>query len=129
MVKQIKYSECTQGLMAGIVIAGLIFLYFFKPQDFPYPTCVFHDLTGLYCPGCGSTRAIYQLLHGHLLTALHDNAMTVLALPFLAYTAFRKESLSLIRPFWIWGIFYLLVIFTVLRNLPIYPFTYLAPLN
>ena len=129
MVKKIKYPEWAQGLMAGIVIAGLIFLYFFKPNAFPYPTCAFHDLTGLYCPGCGSTRAIYQLLHGHLLTALHDNAMTVLALPFLAYAAFRKEPLSLIRPFWIWGIFYLLVIFTVLRNIPLYPFTCLAPLN
>ena len=108
---------------------GLIFLYFFKPGVFPYPSCVFHDLTGLYCPGCGSTRALYQLVHGNLLAALHDNPMTMMAIPFFIYAAFRKEPLSTIHPYWIWGLFYTLLIFTILRNIPHYPFTVLAPLN
>ena len=108
--------------------AALTVLFFFKPQDYPYPSCVFHDLTGLYCPGCGSTRALYQLLHGNFLTALHDNALTVFFIPFLAYAAVRKEPLSTIRPFWVWGIFYLLLAFTVLRNIPLFPFTCLAPI-
>lgn len=29
--------------------------------------CVLHTLTGLYCPGCGGTRAIMFLLHGDFL--------------------------------------------------------------
>ena len=26
--------------------------------------CPLHDLTGLYCPGCGGTRSLTALLHG-----------------------------------------------------------------
>ncbi len=45
--------------------------------------CLFHTLTGLNCPGCGGTRAAYQLLHGRLLLALRDNALFILALAAL----------------------------------------------
>ena len=33
---------------------------------FPPDGCVLHNLTGYYCPGCGGTRAIHALLHGHI---------------------------------------------------------------
>lgn len=112
----------------GVVGGGLV-LFLFNPESYPYPHCLFHDLTGLYCPGCGSTRALYQLLHGHLLNALHDNVTAVLAIPFFIYAAIRKEPLSQIHPIWIWAIFYSIVIFTILRNIPLFPFTCLAPLN
>lgn len=29
--------------------------------------CVFHALTGLYCPGCGGTRSFLFLIHGHFI--------------------------------------------------------------
>ena len=32
--------------------------------------CVLHSLTGLYCPGCGGTRAVVFLLHGDFLHSL-----------------------------------------------------------
>ena len=64
--------------------AGAV-LYFFNPSTHGfYPVCEFHQLTGLNCPGCGGTRAVYQLLHGHLLRALEDNALVVLSLAGLA---------------------------------------------
>ena len=37
--------------------------------------CQFYNLTGLYCPGCGGTRSLTALLHGHFLLALHENPL------------------------------------------------------
>ena len=32
----------------------------------PLPPCAFHELTGLYCPGCGGTRAVRFLVRGNI---------------------------------------------------------------
>src|SRR6185503_13011425 len=45
-----------------------------------YPGCIFHQMTGLWCPGCGLTRGTYELLHGHVGAALGYNLFTPLAL-------------------------------------------------
>ena len=33
--------------------------------------CIFHQITGLYCPGCGGTRAVKALFTGHILKSLY----------------------------------------------------------
>ncbi len=52
-----------------------------EDSDF-YPPCVFHSLTGLQCPGCGTTRALHHLLHGDIVGAFHLNAMLFVVVPF-----------------------------------------------
>ena len=46
---------------------------------FPGP-CLFLAMTGLYCPGCGGTRAVWYLLHGHLCLSFRFH-------PLVPYTA------------------------------------------
>ncbi|MCI8294652.1 MAG: DUF2752 domain-containing protein [Lachnospiraceae bacterium] len=46
-------------------------------QGFP---CLFHLLTGFYCPGCGGTRAIRLLLKGELIKSFCYH-------PFVPYLA------------------------------------------
>lgn len=41
--------------------------------------CPFHALTGWYCPGCGSTRAVEAAFRGDVEQALHNNALLPLA--------------------------------------------------
>ena len=54
-------------LLVGIV-GILIYLHVIVPRLDGY-TCVIYRLFGIYCPGCGGTRAVSALLHGHLLAA------------------------------------------------------------
>lgn len=52
----------------AIIAAYFLFSYFtgFQLSRNMQP-CFFHAITGLYCPGCGGTRAILFLLHGHFI--------------------------------------------------------------
>lgn len=92
------------------------------------PRCPFHALTGLWCPGCGGTRAAMRLLHLDVLGALHFNAPAVLAAPVLAYWLVRHGTLHVVawKRWHIAVLFALLLTFTVTRNIPRYPFTLLV---
>jgi len=73
-------------VLAAGAAAGSAILYRFSPQEYSfYPRCPFFALTGHYCPGCGATRAVHELLHGHLAAALHFNAAVSLLLPFVLW--------------------------------------------
>jgi hypothetical protein len=50
----------------------------------PWPTCVFHELTGLPCLTCGATRCAIAFLHGNFATALLWNPLAFLALGTVA---------------------------------------------
>ena len=90
------------------------------------PKCMLYQITGLYCPGCGATRALSAMLHGDVKASLHNNA---LLFPLLALIAFLtvKPQTTLKRPVAI-VIVSVILLFTVLRNIPVAPFTYLAPI-
>lgn len=47
--------------------------------------CPFLLTTGFYCPGCGTLRATYALLHGDVRLALAQNPFLVLSLPIFAF--------------------------------------------
>ena len=97
--------------------------------------CLFYELTGLYCPGCGSGRAALALLHGKPGAAFGHNALfTLLALPCAyllgrAYLRFVFPGLGLepVRlPDWAGpAALALILVFCLLRNLP--AFYFLAP--
>jgi hypothetical protein len=124
-------------LLGGLGIAGLAYLYAFEPgRGMPYPPCLFHELTGWHCPGCGSTRAVHALLHGNLAQAAAYNPLLLIYLPLLLgwvaggwfWTRRRPEAPGLRLPVWLWwGLLTVLVVFGVLRNLPWEPFLSLAP--
>lgn len=123
--------------IAGLLGSGvvLLLLFLFKPGEVPiYPVCMFHQLTGLDCPGCGSLRAMHQLLHGNLGEALRYNAFLILSLPLFAWVIFRlvKEQLTggpalSWRPLWLWVYVTAWLMFGVLRNFPTSIFATLSP--
>ena len=124
-------------LVSGAIFAMAIALFFMDPAEGNfYPPCPFHRLTGLHCPGCGSLRAVHQLLHGHWAAAFSLNPVMVSLLPVLLYV-FLSKILEAVRgrglprffvpaPF-IWILLGVIVLFWIMRNIPFYPFFLLAP--
>jgi hypothetical protein len=98
-----------------------------------YPVCPFLAVTGLYCPGCGTLRALHALTTGDLATGFARNPMTMLAVPFLLYVwaawvgrEVRGTVRTTMAPaWWLWALAGGVVAFWVLRNMP--GFGWLAP--
>lgn len=70
-------------------------------QGFP---CLFHAMTGLYCPGCGGTRAVRALLRGDVLMSFQYHPLVpymaaVLALSLGRWLLFRITK----NPGWLPG--------------------------
>ncbi len=120
----------------AVLTLGLLY-YFFNPVGHSFfPKCPFYALTGLDCPGCGSQRAFYALLHGHLLEAAGYNLLSVLVLPFIIYSAAVFTGNHLFDKNWKQNIFYkpwfakavlvFVLLFWILRNLPFPCFHWMA---
>ena len=127
-------------LVVSILGGVFILYYFFNPSDHSFfLICPFKYATGYDCPGCGSQRAIHQLAHGNIKMALGLNPLMVLSIPLVLYdfglkawnylysTEHRVKLFS--NNFFIYTYFTLVLIYWVLRNVPMAPFNYLSPSN
>lgn len=130
-------------LLTGLgLMAGLLFVYRFNPQETPLtPSCSFYGFTGLYCPACGMTRALHQAMHLRFGAAFSYNPlwpcivlfMMVSLYLWLSYLVTGKNPFTPVNRFLRnhsavgWIILITILSFWVLRNLPFYPFTLLAP--
>jgi hypothetical protein len=124
-------------LITLIIIVASAVLFRYNPASSGlYPPSPFRLLTGLYCPGCGTLRALHQMLNGHLITAFGLNPLMVISLPFLvgSYLNYGAEALTG-KSFWqifipaklIWFLLQVVIAYWVVRNIPFHPFTWLAP--
>jgi hypothetical protein len=98
----------------------------------PLPVCPTKALLGIDCPGCGSLRMLYSLLHGNLMAAAKFNALGLVAVVLLVWaylvwtygrmTGRRIRSWQHQR----WAAMValsLVVIWFVVRNIPFAPFS------
>lgn len=78
------------GALAAAV-AGSFYLYGTDPHQGGHwlPRCPFNWLTGLLCPACGATRMVYDLLHGDVVRAFHENALLLVVAPALLWMCGR----------------------------------------
>lgn len=68
-------------LLLMILMAGAVRV--FHLEEVFYSPCPFRKITGLYCPGCGGTRAWKALLGGHILTSLRLHPLVPCGVCFL----------------------------------------------
>jgi uncharacterized protein DUF2752 len=112
--------------IGAAMAAGLAVLYCFPPSDYGfYPRCPIYSATHVLCPGCGGTRALYELLHLNFRGALHYNTLVTVLIPlgflwcaFCWYNAARRgAALELrLRPGVTIALVLVASVFTVARN-------------
>lgn len=110
---------------AVLLAAGTGYYVLYRLTGLGLP-CLFHKLTGLYCPGCGVTRMVVDASRFDLAGAFSDNAAVLVMLPVwlvvLLLSGFRRNDVRLtetkpvkVLTFITLGI---LIVFGIIRNLP-----------
>ena len=75
----------------GIGISILVFVVWVLSLFTPFslknivPPCMLHQLTGLYCPGCGGTRAVMALIKGRCLSSFFYHPVVLYSFLLAAY--------------------------------------------
>lgn len=123
------------GSAASILILGIIGIVIYTKLGTGFP-CLFHEVTGKYCAGCGMTRAVISLSNLEFYQALRYNLFVFIALPFLViyflvesyYWVLNRQN-RLDAVFHVVAVVILvgLIAYGILRNIPV--FSWLAPTN
>ncbi|MBQ3573995.1 MAG: DUF2752 domain-containing protein [Clostridia bacterium] len=135
---QNKCFRVIVGIGFPLCIAAII--YWAVQVKVPLP-CFIYTRTGIFCPSCGATRAIISLLCGDFKAALNYNCFIVLTAPLLFGLALYlyagvvfghitnlSDKTKIHIAVFITIIALLFLVFGILRNIPLYPFTLLAPI-
>ncbi|MBO4291774.1 MAG: DUF2752 domain-containing protein [Lachnospiraceae bacterium] len=85
---------------AWALVLGLpFFLLYTRIKDLIFPVpCAFEAMFGLYCPGCGGTRAVNALLHGKILLSLWYHPLVLYAA--VIYICFMGSHFMEKRKIW-----------------------------
>ena len=140
--KNLKYIIYKYGYYLMVIPAFFITKYYYNhnPElsnnSGLFPSCPFYYVTGLYCPGCGSQRAIHDLLHGRFIEAFSHNLLFVILIVFILSQLYyqthkiilNRESFNLSHnKYFTYTVLFTVISYWILRNIPYSPFTHLAP--
>lgn len=125
-----------------IISAGAFYLYYtYNPAGagsyFPFPQCPSKKFLHLYCPGCGTQRAVHYLLHGNIWAAMRYNILLILLLPLSAVLVLQfvlrhffdiQWDIALFRKNgFLYALGIILVLYMILRNVPVPALEFLRP--
>ena len=115
--------------MIGIILISFLYYKFYSIYHIGIP-CIFHKITGLYCPGCGITRALFALFELDLKKALQYNILIFIIGPFLLYYFIKKtynwilskEEKKILPNILVYLILIITILFGILRNIEWFEF-------
>jgi len=119
------------------VLGLLVYFFNYSPGESGFfLKCPLKHFIGIYCPGCGSQRALHSLLHLEFGKVASLNFLFLPALGVFIYNLFvriynhfsQKQLVNyLYKPNFPKVVLAIVIIFWIARNIPIKPFSFLAP--
>jgi len=111
-----------------LLIAGILIIILILNYNIGIP-CIFFEVTHLYCPGCGITRALKSLITLDFYRAFRYNMLVTLLTPFFILYLLNlyvfKSKYKI--PQFVWYLILIItILFGVFRNT--YAFKFLAPM-
>ncbi len=125
-------TVCYAIINIGIILFAAAVLFLLKYGSDLHqmiPICFFYRLTGYYCPGCGGTRAVVALLHGHPIQSLRCH-------PFVGYGAVivsgfwlrrtaelftgRRIQIMRLKPVYLYGALVIVILQWIVKNWILY---------
>lgn len=121
MLKHKNIKECIILITFFLIVISMYYLNIAIP-------CLFHEITNLYCPGCGVTRMFDALFHFNIYKAISYNlyvfSLLILFIIYLIICIIKRRFITINNKI-IYVLIIIGLIFTILRNIPY--FSYLAP--
>ena len=109
-----------------LLLLILIGYYFLNKKTGFYIPCIFHEITGYKCPGCGITHLVFALLKLNIHEAFISNPLVFIYMPFIIfyfvyldylYIYDRKDKILNKIPNYIWIILIIItLIYGIIRN-------------
>ncbi len=126
MVKNIKI-KIILSLIVILLCASFFFLYTKINIFIP---CLFHQITGLYCPGCGITRCLVSIIKLDFIQAFRYNMLVFILMPLFIFIGIKKyycwilnkQCIIFSNRFYVFLVV-ITILFGILRNI----FPFLAP--
>ncbi len=75
-----------------VLMTGLLLLIYRQNVDLFFIRCPFNYLTGYQCPGCGSQRAVYELLHLNFRKAFVLNPLVIITILYFGFLLLSKTT-------------------------------------
>ena len=113
-------------IYGAILGAGVLYAFLILHTPFRIP-CLFREVTGLQCPGCGTSRMALALMRFDIPAAFAYNPVAFFSFPawflisicaFVGRPKALRSSKNLLRILYINIVVYM--IFAIFRNLPLY---------
>lgn len=128
MKKELSLEDELYRIGIWFLIIGVsgIFVYFkFVLPNVEVPSCVLYSILGVYCPGCGGTRAVRALCHGEILKSVWYHPIVlysaVLFGAFMLTHTLEKIGVARVKGlrfhnWYLYGAIVILVVNVVLKN-------------
>ena len=109
----------------GLLLIFVSYYIINKKTGFYIP-CIFHEITGLDCPGCGITRCLFHLINLRIGEAFKVNPLVFILLPFIVayflyqsylYIYNKKDKILVKIPNYVmYTLLFITIVYGIIRN-------------